>query len=86
MKLTLLAAMALLPPLEYDFEPTQAYKVWRVDRPTVELICGPPTQYYIIWACAAPRINEIYIVDDLEPVVEAMVLRHEKAHLNGWVH
>lgn len=81
------AAVALLePPAAYDHEPSQPYTVAVIDD-HMELVkrCRMGFHAHLI-GCALPRTDEIYIIGGLSAEDFDAVLRHEKAHLNGWRH
>lgn len=80
-------AIALLePPAVYAHEPRQRYTV-TVTADHMELVrrCRMGFHAHLV-GCALPRKNEIYIIAGLSDEDFATVLRHEKAHLNGWRH
>lgn len=69
------------PPAIYDHEPTKPYLVVVLSEDGVLRRC-----HGIRVACAIPRWRLIVIDETLEGERRDTVLRHEKAHLNGWVH
>lgn len=87
MKLTLMAALAFLPPLEYDVAPAKPYAVWELSRPDLTIVCGyedRPDMH--VWGCADIYTNEVFILESLDQPVRDIIIRHELAHLNGWDH
>lgn len=77
----------LMPPKFYDHYPTQSFRVETLPAKWEEMLCSignPKGEVYL--ACVVGKNPIIYIRDDLTPDARAKVLRHEYAHLNGWVH
>lgn len=74
------------PPSRFDYEPRTAYSVTEVtDHMELVRRCRMGFHAHLV-GCALPRTNEIYIIAGLSDEDFATVLRHEKAHLNGWRH
>lgn len=85
-----------LPPSVFDHEPVVSYEI--IEDPVDSIVpdClldGFPAKD--LAGCAySPNINSwpfgdtwtIYIKNDLSPTEKECVLRHEKAHINGWEH
>lgn len=69
------------PPKEYDFEPTKPYQIATLPLPLVAKACGRPAM-----ACTLIFRRVIVLSDGLKGDDRAAILRHEKAHLNGWQH
>jgi hypothetical protein len=81
------------PPPEFIYEPTDSYKVVEWPDELLQAVCtngGLPTRPFTIFRGCATKIGEaewfIYINRDLDEDQKACVLRHEKAHVNGWKH
>jgi hypothetical protein len=77
-----------IPPAEYDYEPTSKYQVFQFPAEWIVEICGAPGRP-TLGGCTAevsPGTWWIRIRDNLSPTELACVLRHEKGHVNGWVH
>lgn len=75
------------PPMRYWHEPTQPYTMQFVDDDTLQRTCGNNSAFALrVLGCAMVETGEIYILDDLPPLVKRCVIKHEKAHLNGWSH
>ena len=70
-----------LPPPEYDHEPAQHYTVHVLSPDAVVIAC-----FGIEVACARPKRNWIIVSSELHGEELDRVMRHEKAHLNGWKH
>lgn len=70
-----------LPPPVYDYEPNRPYEVLVL--PEVEVF---DRCYGLTPACAIPSRSLIVISEDLQGEERERVLRHERAHINGWVH
>ena len=70
-----------LPPVYYDYEPRQSYIVLTMPPAEQERACLGIKQ-----SCTLPRRRVIVVSTELKGEALAIVLRHEKAHLNGWVH
>lgn len=82
----MIAALAM-PPARYDHAPDC--------EPTIERVSAADMQM----ASALAHIDDgdlllgatfagcvVWVRDDLTDAAEARVLRHERGHLNGWVH
>lgn len=82
-----LAIVMLLgdPPPEFDYEPVEPYAIQMVAPDLVDDYCGNQPGM-IELACWNEWFGRIYIRDDLDPDAFRYVLRHEKAHVNGWRH
>ena len=105
MKATALAAILVLlagpaaarevkmPPVLFDHEPIQDYRVLTSDQATIDRMCAnhltaarrndPGAR---VMGCAEIGGNVILIVKGLSAETRRKVLRHERAHLNGWYH
>ena len=79
--------IALVPPKVYDYEPKVSYEIRKFDKDykplMMEVFCKEP-KGKIVLGCAVNHI--IFIRDDLTKEVYDVILRHEKAHVNGWEH
>jgi hypothetical protein len=75
------AALASPPPARYDYKPKMPVKVIRVD--AVPVLCKNAMQKI---ACTWPakRSCVIVIAKQLPRGWYSGVLRHERAHCNGW--
>ena len=86
MLITLAMVAHLAPPAAFDHEPTRPYEVLRLDAAMAQAFCDREPGEKLMLGCSFEKSRTIYIRGGLAPEVEAIVLRHEKAHLNGWVH
>ena len=88
-------AMAIeAPPAAFDREPIVPYAVHYVAPAVIEVRCRTlevmvarlrnPLAHAL--GCTDLRTFDIWIDVTLPPDIEAKVLRHEKAHVNGWRH
>lgn len=83
------AIVALLsPPAMYSFEPLQPYGVQYLAPDELQVRCNPARQYIdsTIYGCSNTTIRMVYVDNTLGGEALALILRHEKAHLNGWRH
>lgn len=69
------------PPAKYDYEPTEAYFMKLLPKKELYRRCGGP-----VWGCANVKERRIYVLSTLRGKALSIIVRHEKAHLNGWVH
>jgi hypothetical protein len=69
------------PPPAYDHEPTEPYEVVEVPCQVMHAVCNGP---YI--GCTKPAMRVIVVDGRLNGTYREKVVRHEKAHLNGWRH
>lgn len=85
--ITLAMVLMLIPPKIYDYEPKVHYDIRQFHEHRepilLEVFCKAPGR--ILLGCAIGN-HIIYIRDDLHDQVYDIILRHEKAHLNGWRH
>ena len=84
MDITVDDVRGLEPPAIYSHEPTREYFVYNIPSSSIEKYCGT-IKGYIIFGCTVDG-HIIYIRNDLSDEVYDVILRHEKAHVNGWVH
>ena len=83
----LLSGVVLMPPKKYDYEPRVPYVVVFMEPSQIRAVCnrytGPEP-----YACTSlvSRPFRIRIRTDLSKRLLRDVLRHEKAHVNGWRH
>jgi len=84
-------AAPLDPPARYDYPPTNLVGVWEMSQRELTTACREAYPGYYI----GPRVEGCtYFTDDNGCVVMVLVtspylarlIRHEKAHCNGWVH
>jgi hypothetical protein len=82
----------IVPPAQYDYEPTVHYTVYNVPLDFLKEIACPGNEAMRA-GCAVrttqppdPEFWSIYIRRDVTPEERECILRHEKAHLNGWRH
>jgi hypothetical protein len=76
-----------LPPAYFDHEPTVGYKVYEWDDEMLSSLCDGG-QYRNLGGCAEQVSDDfwyIYIAAGLD-VGRDCLLRHEKGHVNGWLH
>ena len=85
MLITLAMVAHLAPPAAYDFEPAR-FDIIYIEPDMAQVFCDREPGDRIALGCAFTDSGNIYLRTGLSPEVEAIVLRHEKAHLNGWVH
>ena len=77
----------LAPPARYDFEPAVPYHVTYLQQESVQKICADDAKRGdLVLGCSLTSLGLIYIAKGLSPQVRAVILRHEKAHINGWPH
>ena len=89
-ELILLAALAGSPawdqpiPPQYDREPEQPVTIWRTDH--IDSFCqSPPGWRPVACSSSTYRSCHIFLNFTYPPEIdEAVLLRHEKAHCNGW--
>lgn len=79
---------SLAPPPRYDHEPRVAYHISYVSQPKLQRICRGEVQRKgdLVLGCSLSELGLIYIADGLSPDVRRLIVRHEKAHINGWPH
>lgn len=80
-----------LPPAEFDHEPTVPYLVQKVPSFGVNYMCNMQwAPLGAVGACVDFQDEGdepiIWVRDDLTPTEYACVIRHERAHVNGWRH
>lgn len=83
-----------MPPAQYDHEPTRPYALHYVSPARIEARCDglelmvarltDPNARAL--GCTDLGTFDIWIDDSLSPALTDKVLRHEKAHVNGWRH
>lgn len=78
----------LAPPARYDHEPRAAYHVSYMPQEKLQRICAGEvhTQGDMVLGCSMPDVGLIFMAKGLKADVADVILRHEKAHLNGWPH
>lgn len=76
------------PPVGYDYEPTQSYTVTELPADMMRVACrsGQFAQNRIPYGCTYRSTSQIFILESLRGSDYDIILRHEKAHLNGWDH
>jgi hypothetical protein len=84
MDITIDDVRRLEPPAIYSYEPTREYFVHNIPSSSIEKYCGAIKEHIILGCTVEGHI--IYIRNDLPEQVYDVILRHEKAHVNGWVH
>jgi hypothetical protein len=85
MDITINDVRSLEPPAIYDYEPTKDYVVHNVNSRRFKQYCGTDPEGFLTLGCTING-HIIYIRNDLPKEVYDVILRHEKAHVNGWVH
>ena len=40
----------------------------------------------MVLGCSLPELGLVYVAKGMRPEVANIILRHEKAHINGWKH
>lgn len=82
-----------MPPVLFDHEPSQDYRILTSDQATVDRMCSRDLSAARrtdagarVMGCSRIGGNVIWIVKGLSAGTRAKVLRHEKGHLNGWYH
>lgn len=84
----------LMPPAQYDPEPTRPYTVHYAAPAVIEEQCrgldlmaarltNPNARAL---GCTDLKTMDVWVDDSLPPDLTEKVLRHEKAHVNGWRH
>ncbi len=78
----------LAPPPRYDYEPRVAYHITYLSQGKLQKICRGEVQRKgdTVLGCSLSDLGLIYVADGLSPDVRKMIVRHEKAHINGWPH
>ena len=81
------------PPLAYDYPPTVPYRLQRLTSGALNPLCDavlvsqgfrPMGNYY---GCADMKKRRIYVLAGGTPDCrEEHIIRHERAHMNGWLH
>jgi hypothetical protein len=87
--LAIAASLAsFMPPAQFDYEPRQAYTVTEFSAPMLKIVCrsGQYAGGRVPYACTYRSLNAIFILNTLTGANRDIILRHEKAHLNGWNH
>lgn len=75
-----------LEPLAlYDHAPSFPYQIEVVGQGYLLDACNVPEGFQV-YACSKPELGLIYIDERLHGAAFAKILRHERAHLNGWKH
>lgn len=87
-KLAFIIAFVSLPPAQFDYEPSALYRIERMSAAKIATICRPLAAGLMYYGChkRMGQSHWILINDQLSPEAAALVLRHEKAHVNGWQH
>lgn len=80
-----LASGIAMPPARYDHEPAKHYGVIPASQARLNSLCKPPPGMKAV-GCTVAAMRMIYILDTLGPKKRALVLRHERGHINGWKH
>ncbi len=86
--ITLAMVVNLAPPPRYDFEPRVPYHISYVPQAKLQKICSREVTRSgdSVLGCALSELGFIYVAQGLSPDVRDVIVRHEKAHLNGWPH
>ncbi len=74
----------LEPPAIYSYEPTKEYSIHNTSSSGIDKHCEHIKGMTVLGCTVDGHI--IYIRNDLPKKVYDVILRHEKAHVNGWVH
>lgn len=79
--------IAYTPPHEYDYEPITPYTITVLPEPMVLKECQRQP-HEKLWGCTVHEypVQRVIIDDRLSGGPLQIVLRHEKAHVNGWRH
>ena len=85
---TVALVASLAPPPRYDHEPRVPYHVSYVAQAKLQKICvGQATGADdMVLGCSLPELGLVYVAQGMRPEVADIILRHEKAHINGWKH
>lgn len=86
--------VVLMPPAQYDHRPTVPYSVHYATPAVIAKECrgldlmvaqltNPKARAL---GCTDLGTMEIWIDNSLSPSLRAKVMRHERAHVNGWRH
>lgn len=84
MDITIDSVKELEPPAIYSYEPSVEYSIHNIPKGLIKKYCGT-IKGHIVLGCTVNGYI-IYIRNDLPKNVYDVILRHEKAHVNGWVH
>lgn len=86
--ITLAMVVSLVPPPRYDYEPRIPYHITYLSQPKLQKVCAREVRRSsdLVLGCSLPDFGLIYVAKGLTPDVRAVIVRHEKAHLNGWPH
>lgn len=78
----------LAPPARYDYEPRSAYHVSYLKQDKLQRICSSEATGAgdMVLGCSLPELGLVYVAKGMRPEVADIILRHEKAHINGWKH
>jgi len=82
--LAMIAALEM-PPKRYDHPPRVEPRIFTAPANLIRAHCGGHAEGLLL-SCWNEARGTIYIRVDLTPKARAKVLRHEYAHVNGWVH
>lgn len=80
---------SFLPPPEWDHEPTKPYQVTKFPKDWIPSLCGEDWYPAALYGGCVEEVGGehwITVRDDLLPMEMDCLLRHEKAHVNGWEH
>lgn len=85
---TVALVASLAPPTRYDHEPRVPYHVSYMAQAKLQKICvGQATGANdMVLGCSLPELGLVYVAKGMRPEVADIILRHEKAHINGWKH
>ncbi len=78
----------LAPPARYDYEPRVPYHISYLPQQKIQRICASEiaAKADMALGCSLPELGLIYMTKGMRPEVRDIILRHEKAHINGWAH
>ena len=84
--ITVALVASLAPPPRYDYEPSVPYHVSYLPQERIQRICAKETaaRAGVTLGCSLPELGLIYVTEGMQPGVQSVILRHEKAHINGW--
>lgn len=76
-----------LPPAHYIRQPGFEFAVRHVGPVIVSIMCGE-REGRVVLGCTfrGGSMPVVFIIEGLDPVLEAAVFLHEIGHLNGWKH
>jgi hypothetical protein len=86
--ITIAMVANLAPPPRYDYEPRTPYHVTYLPQAKLQKVCASEvsSRRDTVLGCSLSELGLIYVAQGLAPDVRSLIVRHEKAHINGWPH